>query len=294
MREGQRSMVERHPVTFGVITSQHHFTWPKLVEFWQLAEELEFDSVWLFDHFIALYASPDGPCLEASTLLGALALKTNMIRIGVLVYGNTHRHPAILAKEMVTVDHISDGRLIFGIGTGWNEREHSAYSLPFPSAGDRVGMLDEALTAIDLLFTEQRTNFDGRYYQLHDAPFAPKPLQAHMPIMVGGKRPKMLKLIAKHADIWDSSGTPEETRERGEQINDHCREIDRDPGDIVWSVSLGADRLEDTENFADVVRGYREAGARQFLFDIPLSADGIEKTKKVAHEIIPGLRTELA
>jgi alkanesulfonate monooxygenase SsuD/methylene tetrahydromethanopterin reductase-like flavin-dependent oxidoreductase (luciferase family) len=287
-------MVNRHPVTFGVVTGQHHLTWKQLVEFWQLAEELGFDSAWLFDHFMALYASPDGPCLEASTLLAALALKTNRIRIGVLVYGNTHRHPAILAKEMVTVDHISDGRLIFGIGTGWNEREHSAYSIPFPSAGDRVGMLDEALTAIDLLFTEERTNFEGKYYQLHDAPFAPKPVQAHLPIMVGGKRPKMLKLIAKHADIWDSSGTPEETRERGEQINEHCREIGRDPGDIVWSVSLGADRLEDTANFADVVRGFREAGVSQFLFDLPLSAEGIEKTKKVAREIIPGLRSELA
>jgi alkanesulfonate monooxygenase SsuD/methylene tetrahydromethanopterin reductase-like flavin-dependent oxidoreductase (luciferase family) len=287
-------MVNRHPVTFGVVTGQHHLTWKQLVENWQLAEEFGFDSAWLFDHLMALYASPDGPCLEASTLLGALALKTSKIRIGVLVYGNTHRHPAILAKELVTVDHISDGRLIFGIGTGWNEREHSAYSIPFPSAGDRVGMLDEALTAIDLLLTEQRTNFDGKYYQLHDAPFAPKPVQAHMPIMVGGKRPKMLKLIAKHADIWDSSGTPEETRERGEQINEHCREIGRDPGDIVWSVSLGADRLEDIVNFADVVRGYREAGVSQFLFDLPLSAEGIEKTKKVAGEIIPGLRTELA
>jgi alkanesulfonate monooxygenase SsuD/methylene tetrahydromethanopterin reductase-like flavin-dependent oxidoreductase (luciferase family) len=155
-------------------------------------------------------------------------------------------------------------------------------------------MLDEALSAIELLFTEQRTNFDGRFYQLNDAPFAPKPLQANLPIMVGGKRPKMLKLIAKHADIWDSSGTPEELRERGEQIIEHCREIGRDPNEIVWSVSMGADRLEDAANFADVVRSYREAGASQFLFDLPLTAEGLETTRKVAREIIPGLRTELA
>ncbi len=287
-------MVTRHPVTFGVVTGQHHFTWPRLVEAWELAEDLGFDSAWLFDHFMALYGSPDGPCLEASTLLAALALKTTKIQIGVLVYGNTHRHPAVLAKEMVTVDHISEGRLIFGIGSGWNEPEHAAYSIPFPSAGDRVGMLDEALSAIELLFTEQRTNFDGRFYQLKDAPFAPKPLQAKLPIMVGGKRPKMLKLIARHADIWDSSGTPEETRERGEQINEHCREIGRDPNEIIWSVSLGADRLEDAANFADVIRSYREAGASQFLFDLPLTPEGLETTKKVAREIIPGLRTELA
>ncbi|MFL5758262.1 MAG: LLM class flavin-dependent oxidoreductase [Thermomicrobiales bacterium] len=287
-------MVGRHPISFGVVTGQHQLSWQQLVEFWQRAEELGFDSAWLFDHFMALYASPDGPCLEASTLLSALALKTSRIKIGVLVYGNTHRHPAILAKEMVTVDHISEGRLIFGIGTGWNEREHAAYSIPFPSAGDRVAMLDEALSAIELLFTEERTNFEGRFYQLRDASFSPKPVQEHLPIMVGGKRPKMLKLIAKHADIWDSSGTPEETRERGDQINEHCREFGRDPDAITWSVSLGADRLEDVANFADVVRSYRTAGVSQFLFDLPLSSEGLEKTRRVAREIIPGLRTELA
>src|SRR5690606_25419205 len=110
-------------------------------------------------HFLALYADPDGPCLEASTLLAALALKTDRVRVGVLVYGNTHRNPAILAKEIVTVDHISGGRAILGIGTGWHEREHRAYSIPFPSPGDRVAMLDEALTVIHSLFTERRTTF---------------------------------------------------------------------------------------------------------------------------------------
>jgi alkanesulfonate monooxygenase SsuD/methylene tetrahydromethanopterin reductase-like flavin-dependent oxidoreductase (luciferase family) len=285
--------VSRHPVTFGVVTGQHHLTWPQLVDMWQLAEELGFDSAWVFDHFTALYASPDGPTLEASTLLSALALKTSRIRIGALVYGNTHRNPAILAKEMVTIDHISEGRLTFGIGTGWNEREHQAYGIPFPSPGDRVGMLDEALSAIEMLFTQERTTFEGRYYQLHDAPFAPKPVQAHLPIMVGGKRPKMLKVIARHADIWDSSGTPDETRERGEQISAHCREIDRDPGEIAWSVSMGADRLEDAAGFADLIRSYRAAGASQFLFDMPLSKEGLDSTRRVATEIIPALRVEL-
>ena len=103
-----------HPITFGVVTGQHQLTWPQLVEQWQLAEELGFDSVWLFDHFMALYGDPDGPCLETSTLLAALALKTARVKCGVLVYGNTHRHPAVLAKEIVTVDHVSDGRIRHG------------------------------------------------------------------------------------------------------------------------------------------------------------------------------------
>jgi alkanesulfonate monooxygenase SsuD/methylene tetrahydromethanopterin reductase-like flavin-dependent oxidoreductase (luciferase family) len=287
-------MANRQPVTFGVVTGQHHLTWPQLVEMWQLAEELEFDLATVFDHFTALYASPDGPTLEASTLLSALALKTSKIRIGALVYGNTHRNPAILAKEMVTIDHVSEGRLTLGIGTGWNEREHQAFGIPFPSAGDRVEMLDEALTVMSQLFTQERTTFDGRFYHLQDAPFAPKPVQARLPIMVGGKRPKMLKLIARHADIWDSSGTPEETRQRGEQINAHCQEIGRDPSEIVWSVSMGADRLEDVAGFADLIRSYRRAGASQFLFDLPLTKEGLDSTRRVATEIIPGLRSELA
>ena len=149
----------RHPLSFGVVIAQHQYTWPELVSQWKLAEELGFDSIWLFDHFMALYADPDGPCLETSTLLAALAKETSRAKIGVLVYGNTHRHPSVLAKEIVTVDHVSDGRAILGIGAGWNEREHRAYGIPFPSAGDRVEMLDESLQIIESLFTQHAPPF---------------------------------------------------------------------------------------------------------------------------------------
>ncbi|MGH2562526.1 MAG: TIGR03560 family F420-dependent LLM class oxidoreductase, partial [Thermomicrobiales bacterium] len=264
----------KDPLTFGVVTGQHQLTFAQLVEQWQTAEALGFDAIYLFDHFFTLYGDPDGPCLEASTLLTALALKTSSVRIGVLVNGNTHRHPAVLAKEIATVDHVSAGRAVLGIGTGWNEREHRAYSIPFPAAGDRVAMLDESLTVIHSLFTRQRTTFDGRFYRLHDAPFAPKPVQQRLPILVGGKQPKMLRLIAKHAGIWDSHGTPEEVRARGDEIRRHCQENGRDPDEIAISVSLGADRLEDAANFAATVRAYRAAGATQLLFDYPLSAQG--------------------
>jgi len=280
----------RHPITFGIVTGQHQLTLPELIDQWQRAEALGFDSVFLFDHFMALYGDPDGPCLEASTLLAALALRTERIRIGVLVYGNTHRHPAVFAKEMVTVDHLSNGRLVAGVGTGWNEREHAAYGLPFPSAGDRVGMLDEALTVIRSLLNERRTTFAGRYYQLDDAPFSPKPIQPHLPIMVGGKRPKMLQLIAKHADIWDAGGTPDEYRDRSAQIDRHCADIGRDPGQIVRSHSFGADRLEDPAGFAALIRTYRAAGVSQFLFDAPLTGRGKAAAERVAREIIPELR----
>ena len=197
----------RHPLSFGVVIAQHQFTWPELVSHWKLAEELGFDSIWLFDHFMALYADPDGPCLETSTLLAALAKETSRVKIGVLVYGNTHRHPAVLAKEIVTVDHVSNGRAILGIGAGWNEREHRAYGIPFPSAGDRVEMLDEAMTIMESLFTEQRTTFHGAHYDLEDAPFAPKPVQPKLPVLIGGTRPKMFEVVARHADLWDPAAT---------------------------------------------------------------------------------------
>lgn len=282
----------RLPLTFGVVTGQHQLTWPQLVEQWQLAEELGFDAIFLFDHFMALYGDPDGPCLEASTLLAALALKTSRIRLGVLVYGNTHRHPAVFAKEMTTVDHVSGGRVIVGIGTGWNEREHAAFAIPFPSAGERVEMLEEAIQAMRSLFTERRTTFHGAHYRFDDAPFAPKPLQAHVPIMVGGERPRMLKLIAKHADIWDSGRTPEGLREGIATIAGHCAEIGRDPDEIVCSVSMGADKLENPAGFADLVRSYRAAGASQLLFDLPLSPEGLASTRRIATEVIPALKAE--
>lgn len=288
------TITPRHPLTFGVVTGQHQLTWPQLVEQWQLAEELGFDSIFLFDHFMALYGDPDGPCLEASTLLSALALKTSKIRIGVLVYGNTHRHPAVFAKEMTTIDHISGGRTIIGIGTGWNEREHTAFAIPFPPAGERVEMLEESIQILRSLFTQKRTTFAGAHYQLHDAPFAPKPVQSPIPIMVGGERPRMLKLIAKHADIWDSSRTPEGLREGIATIAGQCAESGRDPGEIVCSVSMGADKLENPDGFAELVRAYRAAGASQLLFDLPLTAEGLASTRRIATELIPALKAELS
>jgi alkanesulfonate monooxygenase SsuD/methylene tetrahydromethanopterin reductase-like flavin-dependent oxidoreductase (luciferase family) len=246
----------RHPLSFGVVIAQHQYTWPELVSQWKLAEELGFDSIWLFDHFMALYADPDGPCLETSTLLAALAQETSRAKIGVLVYGNTHRHPSVLAKEIVTVDHISKGRAILGIGAGWNEREHRAYGIPFPSAGDRVEMLDEALQIMESLFTKTRTTFHGAHYDLEDAPFSPKPVQEKLPVLIGGKR--------------------------------------RDPGEIAVSSSFGADRLEHADGFEDLIRTYRAAGSSQFLFDFPLGGDGLESAKRLATDVIPRLRVELA
>lgn len=285
-------MTQSRPLTFGVVTGQHQLSWDQLVDQWQTAEALGFDSIWLFDHFLALYGDPDGPCLETSTLLSALSLKTSQVKVGVLVYGNTHRPPALLAKEIVTVDHVSDGRAILGIGAGWNEREHKAYGFHFPPAGDRVDMLDESLQIMEALFSEERTTFQGDHYSLVDAPFNPKPVQEHLPILIGGERPRMLRVIARHADYWDTSRTPERIQEGLAEIAGHCRAFGRDPSSVLVSSSFGGDRLEDVGGFEQLVRTYRAAGTSQFLFDFPITPEGVEAATRVATTIMPRLKDE--
>lgn len=277
-------------LSFGVVTGQHQLTWNQILDQWRQAEDLGFDSAWLFDHFTALYGDPGGPCLEASTLLAALARETSRLRIGVLVYGNTHRHPAVLAKEIVTIDHVSAGRAILGIGTGWNVAEHQAFGLALPSPGERVAMLDESLDVIELLLSGERVNYHGAYYQLHDAVGTPTSVQTRLPLLIGGKRPKMLHVIAKHAGIWDSSDTPDEHRARSEALKRACEEVGRDYAAITHSISLGADRLTDFDGFEPLVRAYHAAGVRQLLFDYPIDPEGQRVAARTATELLPRLR----
>jgi alkanesulfonate monooxygenase SsuD/methylene tetrahydromethanopterin reductase-like flavin-dependent oxidoreductase (luciferase family) len=165
-----------NPLHFGIQAPQQHISYQRLLEIWLEADrEPLIDHMWLFDHFMPLGEHPDGPCFESWTLLAALAAQTERVRLGHLVTGNTYRHPAILARQAVTVDHISRGRLNFGIGAAWHEQEHQGYGLAFPSAAERVRRLDEACQIIRQLWTQTTPTFDGRYYQLHQAHSEPKP-----------------------------------------------------------------------------------------------------------------------
>lgn len=277
-------------ITFGIVTGQHQLTWDQIRDQWLLAESLGFDSLYLFDHFTGLYGDPAGPCLEASTLLAALARETERAEIGVLVYGNTHRHPVVLAKEIVTIDHLSGGRAVLGIGTGWNENEHRWYGIPLHSPGTRVAMLDEALMVIDGLLANERFTFTGEHYAVEDAPFAPKPVREKLPILVGGKKPKMLRVVARHADIWDASGSPDVRLERSEELRRACDEVGREYHEIRHSMSFGADKLVDIDHFEELVMTYKGVGVRQFLFDFPLDKEGQEIARKVAAGLMPKLR----
>lgn len=281
-----------HPVTFGIVTGQHQLTWEQIRSQWQLAEEVGFESLYLFDHFSGLYDSEDGPCLEASTLLAGLAGVTSKANIGVMVYGNTHRHPAILAKEIVTIDHLSSGRAVLGIGAGWNVNEHQWYGLDLPTPGIRVKQFDEAMTVINgLLTTDGRFSFEGDHYQIDNAPFQPKPIRDRIPVLIGGKKPKMLRVVARHADIWDGGGRFEERIPRVEEFKRACDEVGRNFDDVIQSQGFGASDLLDRDNLDKLITAHLEAGVRHIHFDMPLTAKEQDQVREIATSVLPQYRS---
>lgn len=216
------------------------FDYPILERFWRDADELGFHGVYDYDHFYGLAHTAD-TVLEGWTTLAAMAAVTSRARIGCLVSCVTFRNPALLAKMAVTVDHISGGRLDFGIGAGWHEPEHHGYGIDYPSPGTRVAMLDEALTVIRRLWTEESVTVAGRFYTLNDALGEPKPVQRpHPPIVIGGSGPKMLRVIARHADEWNMpvDGDADEWAAVSARLDDACAEVGRDPSEIRRAAQL--------------------------------------------------------
>jgi alkanesulfonate monooxygenase SsuD/methylene tetrahydromethanopterin reductase-like flavin-dependent oxidoreductase (luciferase family) len=202
--------------------------WPELAELWAWLERLEFDSLWLADHYVPPFKL-DGPIFEPWTLLAGLAVATERVRLGVLVSCNTFRHPPLLAKEAVTVDHISGGRLEFGLGAGWFVPEHEMFGIPFPSNAELVGRFHEAVEICHQLFTQDMTTYEGTYYQVHDAPFRPAPLQQRLPFTLGAHGPLMMRIVARYADRWNSTGSMDEMRERNRLLDEACAEVGRNP-----------------------------------------------------------------
>lgn len=228
---------------------------------WRIADEAGFDHLWPFDHLIALGPDPAAPIFDGWTVLGAMAETTKRVRIGLNVTGNLYRHPGLLAKIAVTVDHLSRGRLLFGIGTGWNEPEFTQFGLPFPSAGDRVSMLDEALRAMKLLWTKPRATFGGRFYQLKDAIAEPKPAQKpHPPIWIGSKGDRMLRLTARHADVWHANAQFDESVALNKQLDAVCARRGRDPASLRRAISVRLTTPDDTlgKAKAAVAAGFNE------------------------------------
>src|SRR3954464_12677664 len=168
--------IEEGRLRFGIHSGQQHTTFEEYLALWRFAEEVELDWASVFDHFLPIQSDPTGPCFEGLTLLAAMAAHTTRVRCGIIVTGVTYRHPAVLANMAATIDHVSGGRLDLGLGAAWYELEHSEYGIPFPPIGERMDMLDEACRVVKSLWTQERTTFEGRHYQLRDARCEPKPV----------------------------------------------------------------------------------------------------------------------
>jgi F420-dependent oxidoreductase-like protein len=206
------------------------------------AEKAGFDLVTVMDHFqqIPPVGQSDEPMLEAYSLLGALAARTERVRLGTMVTGVTYRNPALVAKSVTTLDVMSRGRAICGLGAAWYEEEHAALGYEFPAVPERMDRLDEALQVCRLMFTEERPSFEGRHYRLDGALNRPQPIQAGgPPILVGGSgERRTLRLVARHADLANWFGPPDELRHKTEVLARHCEEIERDPASVVRTVLL--------------------------------------------------------
>ncbi|MGI8796119.1 MAG: LLM class F420-dependent oxidoreductase [Acidimicrobiia bacterium] len=225
------------------------------------AEESGFDSVMVMDHFWQLppLGGPDQPILEAYTLLGALAARTERVKLGTLVTGVTYRNPALLAKLVTTLDVISRGRAFLGIGAAWYEEEHDAFGFDFPSVGGRMQRLEEAVQACRAMFTEDAPTFNGKHYRIEGAKNLPRPIQpGGPPIMVGGSGEKRtLRIVARYADMCNIHGSPETIRRRLDILRKHCEDVGRDPSEVTTtrrgSLMLSA-TAEEAEQTSKMIR----------------------------------------
>lgn len=224
------------PVTIGVHMVQEHMDFLGIRKVCKAAEDLGFDSVTLMDHFRPYYPPKTGNLMECWTTLGALAMETKRVKIGVSVTCTSYRNPAVLAKIAACLDHMSKGRLKFGIGAGWFQEEAQEYGIHFGRPKERIERLREAVQIIRKMWVEDEASFDGKYYQINRAVCNPKPVQKpYPPIVIGGAREKMLKLIAELADGWNTAGSLERYGRRLNILKKYCEEISRDWKEIELS-----------------------------------------------------------
>ena len=234
---------------FGVVLPQFDATWNHAREVALAAEEAGLDSVWCVDHLIGI---PDGrqPVLEGWTEIAAVAAVTRRVRLGHLVLCVSYRSPALLAKMAASLDVVSNGRLIVGLGAGWYQPEYEQYGYPFPPIGTRLAQLGETLEILRRMWTEERATFEGRHFAVHGAVCEPKPVQRRLPILVGGGGEKvLLRHVARYADIWNNLGAyHDEVGRKRDILAGHCRAVGRDPSEIVVSqqtlAAIATDRGE--------------------------------------------------
>lgn len=226
--------------------------WPAFRDTALAAETAGWDDLWTWDHLLAIFGPWEQPILEGWMTLSAVAASTTRIRLGLMVGANTFRNPGLTAKLATTLDNVSGGRAILGIGGAWFEREHEAFGIPFGTGfGERLDRLDEAVMLMRRLLDGERFSHEGRFYTFVDAVCEPRPIQAHLPILIGGSgRKKTLRTVALRADAWNTSGWLEEAREKVGVLEGHCADVGRDPGEIERTISFPIvirDRKQDAE-----------------------------------------------
>ena len=288
---------------FGVTTRQD-LSWTDLVKRWQYIEELGFDTVWLPDHIVS-FSEPTHPLFESWTVLSALATQTSRIRIGVNVTNILFRNPVLLAKQIVTVDQISNGRLELALGSGNAAPSYGMAGIDAGTVTERIDRLAEATELIDRLLRNDVTTYEGRYYQIKDAMMRPPPVQKpRPPLTIAAHRMSAMKIAAAFADTWDSFGgfglSSNEclrlTRERSQRLDECCVSVGRDPSTLARSFFAGL--IVDSpwlsvEAFKDLIGRYREVGISEFNFRWPQGKD-LAVFERVAHEVIPSLRTSVS
>jgi F420-dependent oxidoreductase-like protein len=310
-------------VRFGVHTGLQNATTDELLSLWRQIEQDGFEWISIWDHFYAADATftADGMksgsvCLEAISMHTALAITTQRVRCGSLVYCVGYRHPAVLANAMATLDQLSGGRVTLGLGAGWHQAEYEAYAIPFPPAPVRLRQLREAIQCVRALLTEDVADFDGEFFQLRDARCDPKPVQERLPLWVGGGGERVtLRLVARFADGWNVPFvTPEVYAYKVRVLRDHCAAVGRDHAEIECTVNLAlAWKDEDlelqfggiaeavrpnvligsTQQVVDRIGEYADAGCVQVNVALraPFDRDGLSR---FAAEVMPAFRSRVS
>jgi F420-dependent oxidoreductase-like protein len=289
---------------FGAQLWSQSSDWPNMRDAALAAEAAGWDGLWTWDHLLAIQGAWEQPIFEGWLALAAWAALTQRVTVGLMVGANTFRNIGLTAKLATTLDHVSGGRAILGIGGAWFEREHDAFSIDFgTSVGERLDRLEEAVPLIRRLFDGERVSHEGAFYRLNDALCEPRPIQTHLPILVGGSGPrKTLRTVARHADAWNTSGFIDEARGKVETLREHCRDVRRDPDTIEMTISFPIvirDRVEDAQRafesllahnglteitsvpillgppvaIADAIAPYREMGFRHVIARLPAPYD---------------------
>jgi alkanesulfonate monooxygenase SsuD/methylene tetrahydromethanopterin reductase-like flavin-dependent oxidoreductase (luciferase family) len=309
------------PLKFGADIWNQYVDWSTFKAAHQLADQLGYDSLWTMDHIYPPFEPSDGPILEPYMAMAPIAELTRNATIGVMVSANTYRNPALLTKMVTTLDHVSNGRAILGVGSAWSESEHRGFGFEFgDSPGERLRWLKEALPVIRGMLDGTRPRAAGDRYHMVEVANSPAPVQARLPLLIGGSGPKVtLRLVAEYADICNIGGTPEEVARKDAILVEHCEAIGRDEKTIERSIDIGVPTIRESREDArqandelfhlqgnmkpwpqqpvgtvdevyDSLARYVDVGYRHFIFYLPAPYD-VQTITRLITDVRPRLQT---